>query len=309
VGEARRLTGPKRRDIGHGALARRAVGAILPDQETFPYTVRVVSEVLESNGSTSMATGCAGSMALMEAGVPVKDQVAGVAMGLIKEEDRLAVLTDIIGDEDHLGDMDFKVCGTRDGVTALQMDIKITGLSREIMADALDQARRARLHILEIMNQAISQPRTEISPYAPKIVTINVHPDKIRDIIGPGGKVIRQIQAETNSRIDIDDDGKVSIATPDDASAKAAIEIIRNLTQEAEIGRIYEGKVAKIMDFGAFVEIFPGTDGLVHISELDHGRVHKVTDVLHEGDPVRVKVIDIDRNGRIKLSRRQALEE
>jgi len=309
VGEARRLTGPKRRDIGHGALARRAVGAILPDQETFPYTVRVVSEVLESNGSSSMATVCAGSMALMEAGVPVKDQVAGVAMGLVKEGDQVAVLTDIIGDEDHLGDMDFKVCGTRDGVTALQMDIKITGLSREIMADALDQARRARLHILEIMNQAISQPRTEISPYAPKIVTINVHPDKIRDIIGPGGKVIRQIQAETNSRIDIDDDGKVSIATPDDASAKAAIEIIRNLTQEAEIGRIYDGKVAKIMDFGAFVEIFPGTDGLVHISELDHGRVHKVTDVLHEGDPVRVKVIDIDRNGRIKLSRRQALEE
>jgi polyribonucleotide nucleotidyltransferase len=309
VGEARRLAGPKRRDIGHGNLARRAVEAILPDPADFPYTIRVVSEVLESNGSSSMATVCSGSMALMEAGVPVSDQVAGVAMGLVKEGDQVAVLTDIIGDEDHLGDMDFKVCGTRNGVTALQMDIKISGLSKDIMSRALDQAKQARLHILGIMDQAISQPRSEISPYAPKIVTIHIHPDKIRDVIGPGGKVIRQIQADTNSKIDIDDEGRVNIATPDDASAKEAVEIIRNLTQEAEIGRIYDGRVAKIMDFGAFVEIFPGTDGLIHISELDNQRVRKVTDILKEGDPVRVKVIDIDRNGRIKLSRRQALSE
>jgi polyribonucleotide nucleotidyltransferase len=309
VGEARRLSGPKRRDIGHGNLARRAVEAVLPDPTDFPYTIRVVSEVLESNGSSSMATVCAGSMALMEAGVPVSDQVAGVAMGLVKDGDQVAVLTDIIGDEDHLGDMDFKVCGTRNGITALQMDIKISGLSKEIMRRALAQAREGRLHILGIMDQAISQPRPEISPYAPKIVTIHIHPDKIRDVIGPGGKVIRQIQADTNSKIDIDDDGRVNIATPDDASAQKAVEIIRNLTQEAEIGRIYDGRVAKIMDFGAFVEIFPGTDGLIHISELDNQRVHKVTDILKEGDPVRVKVIDIDRNGRIKLSRRQALSE
>ncbi len=309
VGEARRLAGPKRRDIGHGNLARRAVEAVLPDPEDFPYTIRVVSEVLESNGSSSMATVCAGSMALMEAGVPVSDQVAGVAMGLVKEGDQVAVLTDIIGDEDHLGDMDFKVCGTRNGITALQMDIKIAGLSKDIMRRALAQAKEGRLHILGIMDQAISRPRPEISPYAPKIVTIHIHPDKIRDVIGPGGKVIRQIQADTNSKIDIEDDGRVNIATPDDASARAAVEIIRNLTQEAEIGRIYDGRVAKIMDFGAFVEIFPGTDGLIHISELDNQRVHKVTDILKEGDPVRVKVIDIDRNGRIKLSRRQALSE
>ncbi len=309
VGEAKRLGGPGRREIGHGALARRALLPVIPDEDEFQYTVRVVSEILESNGSSSMASVCGGSLSLMEAGVPIKDAVAGVAMGLIAEGDKVAVLTDIIGDEDHYGDMDFKVTGTKDGITALQMDIKIDGINREIFQQALAQARQARLHILDKMNEAIPGSRKEISPYAPSITTIQIHPEKIKTVIGPGGKTIREITALSECKVNVDDSGKVVIAAHDAESSKLAIEMIKKLIQEAEIGSLYRGKVRKIMDFGAFVEILPGTDGLVHISQLDKERVNKVTDILKEGDEVLVKVIDIDKNGRIALSRKAALGE
>ncbi|MEW6665012.1 MAG: polyribonucleotide nucleotidyltransferase [Thermodesulfobacteriota bacterium] len=307
VGEAKRLGGPGRREIGHGALARRALLPVVPSKEEFEYTVRVVSEILESNGSSSMASVCGGSLSLMDAGVPIKEAVAGVAMGLISEDGRMAVLTDIIGDEDHYGDMDFKVTGTRDGVTALQMDIKIGGVNREVMQAALEQARQGRLHILDRMNEAISKPRAKVSQYAPIVTTIQIRPEKVRLLIGPGGKVIREISAATDSKIEVDDQGRVVIASPDAECAKAARDMISKIVQEAEVGKLYMGKVRKIMDFGAFVEILPGTDGLIHISQLDKERVNKVTDILKEGDEVLVKVLEIDKNGRIALSRKAAL--
>ncbi|WP_459940411.1 polyribonucleotide nucleotidyltransferase [Deferrisoma palaeochoriense] len=307
VGEARFLRAPSRREIGHGALAERALEPLLPDQETFPYTIRVVSEVLESNGSSSMATVCGGSLSLMDAGVPVAAPVAGIAMGLIIEGDRYAVLSDILGDEDHLGDMDFKVAGTREGITALQMDIKVAGITPEIMRQALEQARQGRLHILGEMEKAISAPRPDISPYAPRITVIKINPEKIKDVIGPGGKMIRKIIQETQTSIDIEDDGSVMIASTNEEQCKKAIKMIEDLTQEAEVGRVYEGIVRRVTDYGAFVEIFPGTDGLLHISEIDRERVNKVTDYMKEGDTVPVKVISIDNTGRIKLSRKAAL--
>ncbi len=308
VGETRMLRGPSRREIGHGALAERALSRVLPPGETFPYTIRVVSEILSSNGSSSMATVCGGSLAMMDAGIPIKAAVAGVAMGLIKEGDHVAVLSDILGDEDHLGDMDFKVAGTADGITALQMDIKIGGITREIMGKALHQAREARLHILERMNQVIATPRPELKKTAPKIITLNINPDKIREVIGPGGKTVKHIVAVTGAKVDIEDDGRIHIASPDSSAADLAIKMIREITQEAEVGQIYKGKVKKIVDFGAFVEILPGTDGLVHISELDKQRVKKVTDVLKEGDEVVVKVLDVDKQGKIRLSRKAVLD-
>ncbi|RLB26043.1 MAG: polyribonucleotide nucleotidyltransferase [Deltaproteobacteria bacterium] len=306
VGEAKRLGAPGRREIGHGALARRAIFPVLLDKEDFPYAVRVVSEILESNGSSSMATVCGASLSLMDAGVPIKDPVAGVAMGLISDGDDVTILTDIIGDEDHFGDMDFKVTGTKNGITALQMDIKIAGLKKEIMGKALYQAREARMHILNEMNKAISQSRTEISKYAPRITTINIKPEKVRDVIGPGGKMIKHITLTTGTQINIDDDGKVLIASTDGEGTDKAMEMIKDIVREAEIGKFYLGKVVKIMDFGAFVEILPGTEGLIHISQLANERVNKVTDILKEGDEVLVKVIDID-NGKIRLSRKAAL--
>jgi polyribonucleotide nucleotidyltransferase len=309
VGEAKRLGGPGRREIGHGALAHRALLPVVPVKDEFQYTIRVVSEILESNGSSSMASVCGASLSLMDAGVPVKDAVAGVAMGLISEGDRTVILTDIIGDEDHYGDMDFKVTGTKDGVTGLQMDIKIEGVTREVMQRALAQAREARLFILDHMNEAISRPRKEISQYAPVITTVQIRPEKVRLLIGPGGKVIREISSVTDSRIDVDDQGKVVIASPDGRAAKAATDMIAKIVQEAEVGKLYLGRVRKIMDFGAFVEIFPGTDGLIHISQLDKERVNKVTDILKEGDEVLVKVLEIDKSGRIALSRKAALGE
>ncbi len=309
VGEARRLTGPGRREIGHGALARRALIPVMASKDDFQYSVRVVSEILESNGSSSMASVCGASLALMDAGVPIKDAVAGVAMGLISEGEKLVILTDIIGDEDHYGDMDFKVAGTRNGITALQMDIKIDGITREVMQKALEQAREARLFILDEMSQTISQPRSEISEYAPVITTIQIRPEKVRLLIGPGGKTIKEIINASESRIDVDDDGKVVIASTDGEGAKIAIDMINNIMQDAEVGKLYMGKVRKIMDFGAFVEILPGTDGLIHISQLDKNRVNKVTDILKEGDEVLVKVLEVDSNGRISLSRKAALEE
>ncbi len=309
VGEARFLRGPSRREIGHGALAERTLKKVLPSHEDFPYTVRVVAEVLESNGSSSMASVCASSLALMDAGVPLKKAVAGIAMGLIKEDDRVAILSDILGDEDHLGDMDFKVTGSSEGVVALQMDIKVAGVPREVMRQALFQAKEGRLHILEEMSKTISAPREELSPYAPRVLSIQIHPDKIRDVIGPGGKIIRNIIAETNTKIDVEDDGKVTIMSPDLAGCEKAVKMIEKLTAEAEVGGLYLGKVRKITDFGAFVEILPGTDGLIHISQLDHKRVQKVRDVLNEGDEVLVKVLEIDRDGRIRLSRKAALGE
>jgi polyribonucleotide nucleotidyltransferase len=303
VGETGRLNAPKRREIGHGRLAKRGVAAVMPDLEKeFPYVVRVVAEVTESNGSSSMASTCAASLALMDAGVPIKAAVAGVAMGLIKEGERWAVLTDILGDEDHLGDMDFKVTGTSTGVTALQMDIKITGITGEIMKQALEQARAGRLHILEAMNALISRARPEMSEFAPRITTIKIHPDKIRDIIGKGGVTIRSITEETGTSIDIDDDGTIKIAAVDGDAAKAAIARIEALTRDVQVGEIYEGKVAKLMDFGAFVTILPGKDGLVHISQISEKRVDNVADELSEGQSVRVKVLEIDKQGRIRLS-------
>ncbi|CAO0820119.1 polynucleotide phosphorylase [Desulfarculales bacterium] len=307
VNEAKRLGGPTRRNIGHGALARRSVGKVLPDKATFPYSLRVVSDVLESNGSSSMATICGASLSLMDAGVPVSAPVAGVAMGLIMEGDKVAVLTDILGDEDHLGDMDLKVAGSAQGIAAVQMDIKISGINKEIMGRALDQARLGRLHILGEMNKVLSHPRGDISLFAPRITTIKIPVEKIKDIIGPGGKIIRSIQMETGVKIDVDDDGTVRVAAVDGDSGRQALQMIRDLTQEAEEGAVYKGKVVRIMDFGAFVEIMPGRDGLVHISELDHTRVRAVTDVLREGDMVKVKVLGVDDRGKIRLSRKALL--
>lgn len=309
VGETGRMGGQSRREIGHGNLAERALKAILPDQEKFPYTIRVVSEVLESNGSSSMGTVCSGLMALLDAGVPVKGNVAGIAMGLIKEGDRFAVLSDILGDEDHLGDMDFKVAGTREGITSLQMDIKIDSISFGVMEQALTQARDGRLHILNEMEKVISRPRGEISPYAPRIETIKIKPEKVREVIGAGGKVIKAIVEETGVKIDIEDDGTIHIASSDPLKTKRAIEIINGICAEAEVGRVYNGRVVKIMDFGAFVEVMPNTQGLLHISEIAHERIRQVTDVLKEGDLIDVKVMDIDRAGRIKLSRKAILDQ
>lgn len=309
VGEVRPLRGPSRRDIGHGTLARRGIEAVLPEGDAFPYTLRVVSEVLESNGSSSMATVCGGSLALMDAGVPVKAPVSGVAMGLIKEGDQVVVLTDILGDEDHLGDMDFKVVGTRDGITGLQMDIKIDGVDRQIMSQALAQAKKGRVHILEKMEEALSSPRAAVSEHAPKYVTIKIHPDKIRDIIGPGGKIIREMTTEFDSKIDVEDDGTVKIFSNNCESANALIKRIQQITAVPEVGQVYEGEVRTIKEFGAFVQILPGTDGMVHISELANERVKNVADVVKEGDVIKVKVIDIDNRGRIRLSRKAALAE
>jgi len=309
VGEVKFLRGPSRREIGHGALAERAIAPILPDSATFPYTVRIVSEVLESNGSSSMATVCGGTLSLMDGGVPVKAPVAGIAMGLIKEGEHIAVLSDILGDEDHLGDMDFKVAGTSEGVTALQMDIKIGGVNREVMKSALEQARAGRLHILGEMAKSIAKPRESLSPYAPRITTIKIRTDKIRDVIGPGGKVIRAIVEETGCTIDIEDDGTVQIASNDGVSMQKAIDRIMGVTAEAEVGKIYSGTVRKIVDFGAFVEIMPGTDGLLHISQISKERIRRVDDVLKEGDQVRVKVLEVDRSGKIRLSRREAMAD
>ncbi len=309
VGEVKFLRGPSRREIGHGNLAERALLPVLPPEESFPYTVRIVSEVLESNGSTSMATVCGGSLSLMDAGVPVSAPVAGIAMGLIKEGEHVRVLSDILGDEDHLGDMDFKVAGTPNGVTSLQMDIKISGVNRDIMRQALYQAREGRLHILGIMTETMGSHRASVSGHAPRITTLKVRPDKIREIIGPGGKVIRGIIEATGVKMDVEDDGTVTIASSDEAASRKAIEMVQKIAAEAEIGKIYKGTVRKIVDFGAFVEIFPGTDGLVHISQLSAERVRRVSDVLKEGDEVMVKVLEIDRQGKIRLSRKEALQE
>ena len=307
VGEVRFMRGPSRRDIGHGALATRALKAVLPDSEKFPYTIRIVSEVMESNGSSSMATVCGGTLALMDAGVPIRKPVAGVAMGLIKDDEQIVILSDILGDEDHLGDMDFKVAGTDEGITALQMDIKIEGVSKEIMSRALDQARTGRIHILKEMEKGLSEPRTEVPEHAPKIFSLQINPDRIRDIIGPGGKIIKGMTAEFGVKIDVEDSGKVSIFAPNGKVGEAVTARIKDMTEEAEIGKIYTGTVQKIVDFGAFVQILPGIDGLVHISELENRRVNKVTDVLKEGEEVRVKVLAIDQRGKIRLSRKALL--
>jgi len=309
TGEVKPLRGTSRREVGHGNLAERSVKQILPEHEDFPYTVRVVSEILESNGSSSMASVCGASLALMDAGCPVKNPVAGIAMGLMKEGDDFAVLSDILGDEDHIGDMDFKVTGTRDGICALQMDIKVKGLSRDIMEKALEQARQGRLHILDEMAKTLGAPRDDLSENAPRIVSIQVKPDKIRDIIGPGGKTIRAIVEQTGAQIDIEDDGTVFIASSNGRSLQQAQDLIKGLTMEAEIGQFYRGVVKRVADFGAFVEIMPGTDGLVHISELAEERTRKVTDVCDEGDELVVKVINVDRDGKIRLSRKEALKE
>lgn len=309
VGEVRRISGPTRRDIGHGGLSTRAIEKILPDKEAFDYTIRLVSEVLESNGSSSMGTVCACCMALMDGGVPIKAPVAGIAMGLVKDADRVVILSDILGDEDHAGDMDFKVTGTADGITALQMDIKIHELSREIMESALEQARRGRIFILNKMLETIKEPRKEISPYAPTISTLKISPDKIREVIGPGGKIIRGIQSETNTSIEIDDSGLVKIAAYSKEEGDAAVKMVQDLTREPEVGAIYEGTVVKITDFGAFVQILPGCDGLVHISQLANRRITKVSDVVKEGDPLKVKVLEISREGKIRLSHKAVLEE
>jgi polyribonucleotide nucleotidyltransferase len=304
VGETGMMGSPKRREIGHGNLAKRGVKAVMPGVDKFPYVIRVVSEILESNGSSSMASVCGTSLALMDAGVPIKAPVAGVAMGLVKEGSRFQVLTDILGDEDHLGDMDFKVAGTKDGVTALQMDIKITSITREIMKVALDQARDARLHILGEMNKVLSKPRENMSEWAPTIITLKIDPEKIRDVIGKGGAVIRQITEETGTSIDIENDGTVKIASVQGAAGREAQRRIELITADVEVGRIYEGKVARLMDFGAFVTILPGRDGLVHISQISEERVERVGDKLKEGDVVRVKVLEVDRQGRVRLSMR-----
>jgi polyribonucleotide nucleotidyltransferase len=308
VGEVGRFGSTSRREIGHGALARRALEPVLPTEEEFPYSLRIVSDITESNGSSSMASVCGGSLSMMDAGVPIKAAVAGVAMGLVMEGNRYAILSDIAGAEDHYGDMDFKVAGTRDGITALQMDIKIGGINAQIMAEALEQAKKGRMHILGIMEQAISEPRPELSPYAPRIITIKINPDRIRDVIGPGGKVIRSIVEETGAKIDVEDDGTIFIATADGDAAQAAIARIRGLTAEAEIGETYLGTVSRIVDFGAFVEIFPGTDGLLHISEIAEHRVRDVRDELKEGQQILVKCIGKEGN-KIKLSRKAVLRE
>ncbi|HAU81398.1 polyribonucleotide nucleotidyltransferase [Stenotrophomonas sp. TWI273] len=308
VGETGRMMGPKRREIGHGRLAKRGVLAVMPSLEAFPYTIRVVSEITESNGSSSMASVCGSSLALMDAGVPVKSPVAGIAMGLVKEGERFVVLSDILGDEDHLGDMDFKVAGTAEGISALQMDIKIEGITEEIMKQALQQAKAGRLHILGEMAHGLTAPREELSDYAPRLLTIKIHPDKIREVIGKGGSTIQAITKETGTQIDIQDDGTIVIASVNAIAAQAAKARIEQITSDVEPGRIYEGKVAKIMDFGAFVTILPGKDGLVHVSQISSDRVEKVGDVLKEGDVVKVKVLEVDKQGRIRLSMK-AVEE
>ena len=308
VGETGRMMGPKRREIGHGRLAKRGVLAVMPSLEAFPYTIRVVSEITESNGSSSMASVCGSSLALMDAGVPVKAPVAGIAMGLVKEGERFVVLSDILGDEDHLGDMDFKVAGTSEGISALQMDIKIEGITEEIMKQALQQAKAGRLHILGEMAHGLTAPRQELSDYAPRLLTIKIHPDKIREVIGKGGSTIQAITKETGTQIDIQDDGTIIIASVNAIAAQAAKARIEQITSDVEPGRIYEGKVAKIMDFGAFVTILPGKDGLVHVSQISSDRVEKVGDVLKEGDLVKVKVLEVDKQGRIRLSMK-AVEE
>ena len=302
VGETGRVGSPKRREIGHGRLAKRGITAVMPYMEDYPYTIRVVSEITESNGSSSMASVCGSSLSLMDAAVPIKAHVAGIAMGLIKEQDRYAVLSDIMGDEDHLGDMDFKVAGTTEGITALQMDIKVQGISAQIMQKALDQARAGRMHILEAMTRVIAQPREKVSQYAPRITTLEINPDRIRDVIGKGGATIRSITEETGTEINIDDDGKIKIFSTDEKGAELACHRIEQLTAEVEVGQIYEGRVAKLMDFGAFVNILPGRDGLVHISQISNERVEHVSDELSEGDVVKVKVLEVDRQGRVRLS-------
>ena len=309
VGEARPMRGPGRREIGHGALAERALEPMIPSEDEFPYTIRVVSEVLESNGSTSMGSVCGSTLALMDAGVPIKKPVAGVAMGLVKHGEHFSILTDIQGIEDALGDMDFKVAGTKTGVTAIQMDIKIAGIDREILKEALEQARKGRLYIMDRMLEVIEAPRPELSPYAPRIISTTVDPEKIRDIIGPGGKTIKKIIDETGVKIDIEDDGKVFIAAVDVKAAERALKIINNLTREVEVGEIYLGKVQRITSFGAFIEILPGKEGLCHISQLALERVEKVEDVVSVGDEILVKVTEIDRQGRINLSRKEVLKE
>ncbi len=308
VGEARPLRSPGRREVGHGALAERALRPVIPGKEQFPYTLRLVSDILESNGSSSMATVCGGSLAMMDAGVPIKEPVAGIAMGLIKEGDRVVVLSDILGLEDHLGDMDLKVTGTRNGVTALQMDIKIAGITPGLMRQALEQARTGRLYILDRMKEAIQTPRPELSAFAPRIFTVRIKPDRIRDVIGPGGKIIRGIIADCGVKMNVEDTGVVTIAAVDQASAQKAIDAVNRLTEEVEVGKLYLGKVRKIMEFGAFVEVLPGTDGLVHISQLAHHRVKSVSDEVAEGDQIMVKVLEIDKQGKIRLSRKDAME-
>jgi polyribonucleotide nucleotidyltransferase len=310
VGEVSPMRGPGRREIGHGALAERAIAPVLPPSEHFPYTIRIVSDILESNGSSSMATVCGATLSLMDAGVPIHAPVAGIAMGLISEPGRgVAVLSDILGLEDHLGDMDFKVAGTPAGITGFQLDVKIGGVDTATLRGALEQARQGRLYILEKMAAVIANPRAQLSTHAPRIITIRINPDKIREVIGPGGKIIRSIIEKTGANIDIEDDGRISIASADEHAARAAIEMIRGITAEAEVGKIYRGKVKKITDFGAFVEILPGTDGLVHISEIAEQRIKSVADVLKEGEEIPVKVLAVDKQGRIKLSRREALRE
>jgi polyribonucleotide nucleotidyltransferase len=309
VGEVRRFGSPSRRDIGHGALAERAVESVLPVKEEFPYTIRVVSDILESNGSSSMATVCGASLALMDAGVPLKSHVAGIAMGLVKEGEKFGILTDIMGTEDHYGDMDFKVAGTDKGVSALQMDIKIKGVSIDIMREALARAREARMVVLGKMREAIEKPRAELSPYAPRFVTIKIRTEKIREIIGPGGKVIRGIQEQTGTKIDVEDDGRVTIFSPDAESVQKALSIVQDICREVELDRIYLGKVKKIVEFGAFVEVIPNTEGLLHISQIAESRIRTVQDVLSEGDEVLVKVIEIDGNGKMRLSRKMALRD
>ena len=309
VGETRPSRGPSRRDIGHGALAERALVPVIPSEVEFPYTIRLVSEVLESNGSSSMGSVCGSTLSLMDAGVPIKSPVSGVAMGLVKDGDNYTILTDIQGMEDALGDMDFKVAGTKQGVTAIQMDIKIAGITKDILEDALAQAYRGRMHIMDIMLSTISEPRTELSPFAPRIITLLIDPDKIRDVIGPGGKIIKKIIEDTGVTIDIEDDGKVFIAAVDVAAGQKAVEIIQNLVRDVEVGATYTGKVTRLMNFGAFVEILPGKEGLVHISQLSNQRVNKVEDVVKPGDEIMVKVTEIDRQGRINLSRKALLKD
>jgi polyribonucleotide nucleotidyltransferase len=308
TGEVGRMGSTKRREIGHGRLAKRALVAVLPTKEEFPYTLRVVSEITESNGSSSMASVCGGCLSLMDAGVPMKAHVAGIAMGLIKEDNRFAVLTDILGDEDHLGDMDFKVAGTTNGITALQMDIKIQGITKEIMQVALAQAKEARMHILGKMQDAMGEAKTEVSDFAPKLYTMKINPEKIRDVIGKGGAVIRALTEETGCQINIEEDGTITIASTEGAKADEAKRRIQEITAEVEIGKIYEGPITKILDFGALVNLLPGKDGLLHISQISHERIGKVTDVLAEGQIVRVKVLETDEKGRVKLSMKALTE-
>jgi polyribonucleotide nucleotidyltransferase len=309
VGEAKPLRSPGRREIGHGGLSRRALVPVLPPKEVFPYTIRVVSDILSSNGSSSMATVCGGCLALMDAGVPIRETVAGIAMGLLKEADQVVILTDILGDEDHAGDMDFKVCGTKKGITSLQMDIKIDNLTGDILRKALAQAREGRVFIIGKLLETLPAPKPDISLYAPRITTVKVRPEKVRDVIGSGGKNIRQIVAETGVEINVEDDGTVTIASADAEAAARAVAMVKWLTEDAEVGKIYKGTVKKIVDFGAFVEILPGTEGLLHISQLAKERVNKVTDILKEGDEVKVKVLEVDKQGKIRLSRKEALAE